>query len=230
MSGTGLIGTGLSGARGVSGVGVGATADATGWVGTAGATAGGCRFGEGASATLLVSTSPDAHAARVKLGNGAALGAGSTGRAPDSALVSVAAGGSGSGGSGSGASGSGGSGSGASGVGDTATGRASTGGSIGGAATGVGAGTVKGFDAGAGGTSGGAAGVSKPRKAPQLSQNKVPGANSWLHLRHVVTRGCDQPPMSTVGQPGPGTAGWPCMVRSVKRAAGKPPIRTVMLP
>src|SRR3954447_15188881 len=36
--------------------------------------------------------------------------------------------------------------------------------------------------------------------------------------------------MITVGQPGPGAIGVPCMDRSATRAAGKPPINTVMLP
>src|SRR6478736_10189860 len=36
--------------------------------------------------------------------------------------------------------------------------------------------------------------------------------------------------MITVGQPGPGTMGAPCRLWSASRAAGKPPIITVMLP
>src|SRR5918998_1391273 len=36
--------------------------------------------------------------------------------------------------------------------------------------------------------------------------------------------------MITVGQPGPGAIGVPCMLRSASRAAGNPPIVTVMLP
>src|SRR5918998_4754299 len=36
--------------------------------------------------------------------------------------------------------------------------------------------------------------------------------------------------MTTVGQPGPGAMGVPCMLRSASRAAGKPPIITVALP
>ena len=36
--------------------------------------------------------------------------------------------------------------------------------------------------------------------------------------------------MITVGQPGPGAIGVPCMLRSATRAAGKPPMVTVMLP
>lgn len=36
--------------------------------------------------------------------------------------------------------------------------------------------------------------------------------------------------MITVGAPGPGTIGIPCIVRSPSRAAGNPPINTVMLP
>jgi hypothetical protein len=36
--------------------------------------------------------------------------------------------------------------------------------------------------------------------------------------------------MMTVGHPGPGTIGMPCMLRSASRAAGIPPILTVRLP
>jgi hypothetical protein len=36
--------------------------------------------------------------------------------------------------------------------------------------------------------------------------------------------------MITVGQPGPGAIGVPCMLTSPSRAAGKPPIITVTLP
>ena len=36
--------------------------------------------------------------------------------------------------------------------------------------------------------------------------------------------------MMTVGHPGPGAIGAPCIERSPTRAAGKPPISTVMLP
>src|SRR6478609_8769219 len=39
-----------------------------------------------------------------------------------------------------------------------------------------------------------------------------------------------QPPMTTVGQPGPGAIGVPCKVVSPTLAAGNPPSITVMLP
>src|SRR3954452_19287814 len=48
-------------------------------------------------------------------------------------------------------------------------------------------------------------------------------------MKRAFTLG-DQPPMMTVGQPGPGMIGVPCMLESPILAAGKPPIVTVRLP